>query len=503
MRHAQRRFMPFSPVAAVGAACAIGTAICVLPALAQDAENIRYVSASSLNLRASAAATADVLQRWRLNQRLSLVKQGDRWCEVQSVDGTQRGHVDCSFLQRTPVTLAQIEAESTEAALALLRLQPPISAMTHQWTHGLERDAAESRRLIDALLQQFDRHFAYSPSLATYRDIDAVLRQLRVDAGVRERPELAPLAQLLDARTAQMPALRAAFDADFAKDPREPLRRSALGGLAALIDHRQAQARQRFGDRRGPPVAPSFFTQGRWAIGWAGGPLAVAQTPAAGEGALFHVQFNGSGVWALNGVVEMAKQHRLALRAQWGELKSDALELSQSQVSAAGAVETLRLDTRLQAWGVTERGLVPGTVRRAAFFGDACTANSGQGTRAEVVFADAVPGPLLAVFVSSAPIEPSRVRVQMQRRSFLAPLRDLWENTLTERQTLSVDLDGDGVPDLRVVVSNDRAVGQAPLGQHVSFRHVAGWYANDVYSLEANIDGAWQTLSLYNVQTCT
>ncbi len=72
-------------------------------------------------------------------------------------------------------------------------------------------------------------------------------------------------------------------------------------------------------------------------------------------------------------------------------------------------------------------------------------------------FSAPAPGALLAVFASSAPIDPSRVRVQVQRRTFLAPLWDLFENTLTDRQTLAVDLDADGVPDLRVVISNDSA----------------------------------------------
>jgi hypothetical protein len=482
------------------AACALFAALCALPSWAEEAANTRYVSASSMNLRAAASPTAEVRARWRINQRLTLLKESDRWCDVQSIDGTQRGHVDCAFLQRAPVTLGQIEGDTTEAALALLRQQP------QAWTSGIERDPVETRRLIEALLQQFDRHFAYSPSLLTYRDINAVLSRLRDEVGgLRERAELAPLAQLLDSRIAQLPALRAAFDADFANDPRQPIRRSALGGVASLLDSRQARLRERLDDRRRvTEIAPSYFAQGRWAIGWAGGPLAQAQKPAAGEAARFALSFDGAGVWELSGTVEMAKQQRAAVRAEWGSLTGEAVGLSQAQNNAASAVDTLRLETRLQAWGITERGLVPATVRGAGYFGGAC-ANEGdsQKTRADVEFSAPVPGALLAVFASSAPIDPSRVRVHVQRRSVLAPLWDLFENTLTDRQTLTVDLDADGVADLRVVVSNDSAVGLAPQRQLVAYRNVAGWYANDVYSLEANVDGAWRMLSRYSVSTCT
>lgn len=66
-----------------------------------------------------------------------------------------------------------------------------------------------------------------------------------------------------------------------------------------------------------------------------------------------------------------------------------------------------------------------------------------------------------------------------------------------------VDLDGDGVPDLRVLISSDTAVGQGPPLKRVGYQTVAGWYANDVYQLEANVDGQWRVLSRYAVVTCT
>lgn len=485
------------------AAVALALSLQTLQAQGQDAAALRYVSASSLNLRAVASPTAEVLLRWRLNQPVKLLEEGGRWCRVVAADGGPAGHVDCSFLARAPVTRQQIEAEAAEAALALMRLPGGDAASgPYSWTSGIERRVPETRRLLDALMQQAERHLALSPTLYTYRDVHALLRQLRDGMGSDERPELAPLRAWAAARIATLPALRAAFSADFAKDPREPFPGSVLGELAVALERRQARARSRLGDRPALGVAPSYFSQGRWALGWAGGPLARAQKRVP-EGAPYTITFDGKDVSDLAGVFEMAKQQRAAVKASFGVLKGEGNELVQAQAGATGAVETLRLDTRLAAWAVTEKGLLPATIRKVGFFGGACVGEATEGTEAEVLLPDAPGGALLAVFASSAPIDPAKARVTVQRRRFLAPLWDLFENTLTDRQTLSVDLDGDGVPDLRVLISSDTAVGQGLPLRRVGYQTVAGWYANDVHQLEANVDGQWRVLSRYAVVTCT
>jgi hypothetical protein len=315
---------------------------------------------------------------------------------------------------------------------------------------------------------------------------------------------MAPLRAWVDARIAALPALRAAFTADFAKDPREPFQGSVLGELSALLERRQARARGRLGDRPVPaPLAPSYFSQGRWAVGWAGGPLASAGKPVPGEGTPYAITFDGRDVAELADVFEMAKQQRASVRARFGVLNGEGHELTQAQAGAAGGVETLSLDTRIAAWGITDKGLLPAVVRKVSFSGGACAGETPDGTRAEVMLRQPPGGPLLAVFASSSPLDPAQVRVQTERRSFLAPLWDLFENTLTDRVTMTVDVDGDGVADLRVVLSSDTAVGQMPPPRRVAYRPVAGWYANDVYSLEANVDGRWRVLSRYAVTTCT
>lgn len=459
-------------------------------AVAQDA---RYVAATSLNLRAAPDASAAVAARWRLNQPVQLLAERGRWCEVAAPGGTPRGHVDCAYLQRAPVTRAQVESDATAAGLALLRL-----GGIDDWTSAFTRDAPEARRQLEQLFTQLDRHFALSPSLHVYREADALTAQL-----APQQPEQEAQRPLHTARLAQLAAMRAAFSADFARDPRETVPHGALRPLAALIDQRQARLREGLGERPLPrPLAASFFGGERWAMGWAAGPLATALPGRGPDGVPHAVRFDGTGVVSLAPVFEMAKAQRAAVRATWGRLKAGGHELAQAAPGAAGHVETLRLDTRLGAWAVTADGLRPAQVLGAQFEGGACS-GEGASTHADVRVAGSTETPL-AVFATNAPLDPARAKVQLEKRRFLAPLSDLFENTLTERVTLTVDLDADGVPDLRVVISQDTAVGQGRAGpRRVAMRPVAGWYAHDVYSLEANVEGEWKPLSVYQVVTCT
>ena len=85
--------------------------------------------------------------------------------------------------------------------------------------------------------------------------------------------------------------------------------------------------------------------------------------------------------------------------------------------------------------------------------------------------------------------------------------------TLTHEVLAEVDLDGDGVPDARTVISQDREISQAPWldpsralstgWDPAALRRAGGWYAHDLYQLEANEQGWWRVLSRYNVVTCT
>lgn len=510
---------PPTRMRAVLLAAALAAACPAVLAQGSEADMQRWVGASTLNLRAAALPAAELVGRLRINQPVRLQQPATgRWCEVQALPAGPRGFVDCTFLVATPVTLAQIEAEVAEHILALHRLagEGAGRGSFSVWGEVMARQPAEARRLLEALFQQVDRHFALSPSMRTYADADGFISLLRKQLPPPGEPGPEPIRQLLDSRVALLPAMRQALSADFAGQSLEPVRRSLTGTLASLVERRQSgkgRSKRRGDTMESPapasgageaPPAVSFFSQGRWAAGWAGGPMAQHLAGPLGEGAAYALRYNGYGPWTVSDVIEMAKVHHAAVNTRFGvPAFGTEADLSQTPANAEGRVDTVTVATQLVAWGITDRGLVRGSLRKIAFGGDSCSGESARHTAAEVVFDAPVSGPLHGVFLSSAPIDAAKARVLVSKRRFLAPLFDLWENTLTETTRVRVDLDGDGVPDLRVVVSEDSAVADGPRVLRVGLQRVAGWYANNVYSMEANEDGRWRTLSLYDVVTCT
>ena len=138
------------------------------------------------------------------------------------------------------------------------------------------------------------------------------------------------------------------------------------------------------------------------------------------------------------------------------------------------------------------------------FAGDACSAGAGD-TAAEFVFAKPLPANVHGVVISSAPIDAAHAKVTVRKRSFLGPLLSD-ENTLTNETVVEVDLNGDGIADLRSRVSTDASVSRFDgrgSREGARFVHVGGWYAYDIESLEVNENGRWRMLSIYDVVTCT
>ena len=169
---------------------------------------------------------------------------------------------------------------------------------------------------------------------------------------------------------------------------------------------------------------------------------------------------------------------------------------------------------RLPDWVVTEKGLLPGVLRTAAYGSDRSgTSDKPEdfSSMAEVVLAQPARSPILAVFATTATVDAARARVLPQRETRLSGAGFM--GTLTHRVDAGIDLDGDGVADLRTVISEDREVTQAPwldperaLAQAwrpEGLRKAGGWYAYNLYQLEANEQGWWRVLSRYNLVTCT
>jgi hypothetical protein len=256
------------------------------------------------------------------------------------------------------------------------------------------------------------------------------------------------------------------------------------------------------------PASPSFFQQDKWAIGWAGGGSLVKRRRAAeAQGVVYGVGFDGINVLALADVYEMAKVQRLPVKVQFKALTGG--DLSQMGKAPDGTYRGAIVQLGMPVWAITASGLVKGTLRQVSFGGDACSDSSG-GTSAELVFPQPVRETIQAVFVTNAVVDPAKAKVQLRKRAFIEGGGD----TLTGRVDVSVDIDGDGVADLRTVVSTDREISFHSGGGFVQaawpqggrspyLRRVAGWYGNDVFTLEANMGDGWRVLSFYNVVTCT
>lgn len=520
-------------ISSVVRAAVVGSFCCLfLPQLAhaQQADlGRRYVQVTQLKLRAAPAADAPVLAQWRINQAVEVLRRADkRWCELALPDGSQRGFADCSFLGEQALSLEKIEIEVMQAALAINRLLVGRDSLgVSGWRY--EKNPPELRQGLEKILNLLERHFAISPSLYTYGDYNDLLTSMLNSVSEETKDqELKAIRQLAEARIGQLGLMRAQLTQNYAQLAATPVRHPINHRLNLLLTQR------RHGDPAGPGKKPdlpdfsellkagetgpaqglSFFRKDVWAVGFAGGGMVSRMRGRAGQGAAYALRFDAQGPWALADVYEMAKAQGLAVKAQFApiKLRDGEAGLAYTLPTAGRGRESLQLELSLPVWAVTEQGLFEGRLRKVSFGGDACSGDSGVPTAAEVVFPVPVKGAIQAVFATNGKVNPAQAVISLRQKISLEPLRHQFENTLTRRVDTRVDIDGDGVTDLRTVISIDQDAALSPAdgfrlarhkGQAGDFRKVAGWYANDVYQLQANVDGWWQTLSRYNLQTCT
>ncbi len=480
------------------------------PVGATDGEN-RYVVATVLIVRAQPVATAAVQTRLKINQPVTLLNTAGRWCEITVAGLEHPGYTDCQYLARQALTLASIETETADLILELNRLaarhQSWLPSESIDWSLVHEKSSAEFLRIFERLFQQYEKHFALSPSLRTYVDYQQLLSIITRVPQQNGKPLPVELEALTKARTKQLLTMRKALTTDFTGSEAPPVRRAITTTLNEVLQARQAA---RYAATPAQRPEPSFFRDGRWAVGWAGGPLVSRMKKPLGQGAAYRIRFDGYDAGVLAGVFEMTKAHRTAVSTTFTR-KEFPGDLSQMHAGWDGKYEFVSLVTTLPVWGITDKGLVKGQLHRVSYGGDACSDNR-ETTSAELVFPEPVTGTLHAAFISSAPIDPAQVRVTLRRRTWLEPLQSD-ETTFSHRIKAEIDLDGDGVPDLRTTIKNDHSVSQrngpqlaglsGPAWQGWQLRPVAGWYENNIYQLEINEDGRWRPLSLYNLVTCT
>lgn len=401
-----------------------------------------------------------------------------------------------------------------EPSAALVQAEADLARATLVAKPGL----ASARAQFEALR----KHFALTPSLHAWGDHAGLLSQLK-GRGAAESgdPEAPAWQKLVAAEFEHARKMRLALNRDFGKAPAEVLMHPPSTAINVQIAARSSRefrldpARMTamgLGRWGGRAPGASFFKPDALVAGFAGGPLMSRLRTRDAEGVVYRVSYDARSAAALADLYEIAKARGLAVKASWRE--GELFDLSNSLTNGRGRVDQLQLALRLPVWVVTEKELLPGVLRSASYGSDGCgTSDKPEDFRsmAEVVLAQPARSPILAVFATTAPVDAARARVLPQRETRLG--NPSVTSTLTHRVDAGIDLDGDGVADLRTVISEDVEVSQAPwldpsralsqAWQPGHLRQAAGWYAHNLYQLEANEQGWWRVLSRYNLVTCT
>jgi hypothetical protein len=413
-----------------------------------------------------------------INQPLEIVARENRWCRVRlvastgSTDAAQEGYVNCAFLKDKKLDFATLE---TEAARLFLEL------------HRENLTPSEEARILEALFTQIERHFALSPSLYAYNDYRALLRDAQRRGS--ENPEFQ-----LPAREKKQAAMlrelsRQTWEGDFlavrqtvvTSGVEETLRKHGYYSLPKY----QAPGERGYDSEIFPaPPRASFFSRGKWAVGWAGGPMIRRHHDSYPPA--YSIGFsNGGNEFILNNLYEMVKALKAPVGVRFERVKvpeTPVGHFSEPHVNTEFPV----LETNLSIWAITTDGLVAGNLRQARFQTDDMCLDGGS---AEIVFERPLKGRIYGVFASSAPIDPALAKITTNNKTFLEEGNSLngEEYRMTYREEASVDIDGDGVADLRVLLSTD-------MGAYHDF---------NVYAFLVNEDGQWRILSVYDLVTCT
>jgi hypothetical protein len=260
-----------------------------------------------------------------------------------------------------------------------------------------------------------------------------------------------------------------------------------------------------------PPPGASFFSRGKWAIGWAGGPM-IRRRNGSHPPAYVVGPSNGGNEFLFNDLYEMVKAFKAPVHV--GLVMAPPIWAPGMEENAE-KWEAPILETKLPVWAITAEGIVAGELRKADFISDGVSSDDSacsSSASAEIVFERPLKGRIYGVFASSAPIDSGTVKVTVGNKTSLTGMELNSEAArLTYIEEASVDIDGDGVADLRVLLSTDQA---ANLGRdrfhHAIFNgnpggflRVGGYYDYNHYSLQVNEDGLWRTLFRYDLATCT
>jgi hypothetical protein len=291
---------------------------------------------------------------------------------------------------------------------------------------------------------------------------------------------------------AEFAEMKSALTRDFSKEPPYP---PAFQGLAlATQEARGAHA-----------PAGSVFSRADEVAGWArmSEPFSSAMRARRTPTAQYAVDFDGPSLAALSPVYELAKHLRKNVTVELSNHPTGGPE----QAAPLLDINTAVLTADLPAYAITRSGLTAGKFTRIGFFGGACS--DRQPTAAEFTFAAAVDNVVLAVFVTGANIDTKRARVRVAEQIFPSFGDEINNDAIRKRVTYTVDLNGDGIAELRGVSQRDTEPDNDDIyrmrGSYFptpGLVPAAGWYADDFDYLDANIGGRWLRLSTYHVATC-
>lgn len=507
------------------------------------AGNPVFVHATQLNLRAAPAANARSLALLKINDALDPVpgsRSDGTWCEVQtqSTDPAQvqRGWVQCSFVSAQLVGTESLQRDWTQASVEVLKALGPNGIGSGQYSGSELASRSAVLQNLERLFATLERKFALSPSIHTLAKYDELLMFTGVSQ-LKDTPavdaEKQPLAALGKKKLPELARMRKAL-----QNPEVTLK--SPPDHTPVSDHFSQLLAQKFPARRAAkkaraaageadsllnkPVTPSLFSGGRWVTGWAGDPLiSRVRDPKDSSRLMYFGSTDFNSYAELGDIFEMAKAYKAPVKLSFAEAAFGGL--SQDAATADNGPRAMKLDMNLPVWAVTKEGLIKGELQQASYHGGVCAGSdegAAWGTGITFKLEKLPRSPILGVFATNASIEPEHAKVHIQGRTNLEGLGDGFENTLTHRVLAVVDLDGDGIPDLRTLVKQDSAVARnhvtprssssalafmdgsaSHTPRHPWLRPVAGWYAFDVYMIQANQDGRWSTLNLYAVVTCT
>lgn len=491
------------PARATLIAATFVSAISAAPALAQAESQQRYVSASALNVRAVPEPSAQVLGVLKINTRVAILRtltvsdcKGANaadcgppggWCVIETLRGDKelRGYVACNFL--SPVASSQWSLERSLVGL---------------WGENGERLGALTPAERAQAFDLIERMIALSPSptsLQRYADLLDALYPGWNDAtgsGNASDPE----------RTKRIATYRA-MRRILAHDTTAEL---AAAGPGDTFYNAHADGGRIPG--HGTAQAKSLFGRDIEVVAWAGGYTVQRErgNRNIAEGVNYFLSIDRDS--NIRPLFHLARAMGAAPSVQAYKVPDN----SPVGMSPDGPqLPATALEASIKAHAITPAGLRAATVLKVYDQGGAC-----NDVPSGVEFGLRRPeDQILAVFVTSKGLDASRARVKRSERRYRAS-----PYTLTHAILYEVDLDRDGVPDLRGGVTQDQETApNEPTPKEYSDKmsqldleilalalprrwhmlRTAGWYADDITWVEANIGGVWKILSVYNVVTCT